>query len=75
MGLNDDVKPKKKGIFSRFTNDTPESPTSTDGGSRPNSSHHGFHLPGRKRGVSGQGAELGNIDQLQANGNRDETVR
>lgn len=67
VGLNDEVKPKKKGLFSRFTNDAPESPVSTDG-SRPNSSHYGFHIPGRKRGASGQGAELGNIDRPTTDG-------
>lgn len=63
IGLNDDPKllPKKKGIFSRF-GDNHESPTSTEN-SRPNSSHRGFHIPGRKRGHSGQGAELGKIDR------------
>ena len=60
VGLNDDVKPKRKSLFSRFEHST-EAPTSEDT-SRPNSSHRGFHLPGRKRGQSGQGAELGNIE-------------
>lgn len=63
IGLNDDAKllPKKKRIFSRF-GDNHETPTSTEN-SRPNSSHRGFHIPGRKRGHSGQGAELGKIDR------------
>ena len=74
VGLNDEIKPKKKGLFSRFTNDPPESPVSADG-SRPTSSHYGFHIPGRKRGASGQGAELGNIDQPKANGGEDGVVR
>ncbi|KAF2088787.1 hypothetical protein K490DRAFT_72495 [Saccharata proteae CBS 121410] len=59
VGLNDEPKPqKKKGIFSRFGDsaDPPASSSPTDG-SRPNS-HHGFLFPGRKRGQSGQGAEL-----------------
>ena len=60
VGLNDDVKPKKRTFFSRF-GDSAEAAPGSDSGSRPNSSHHGFHLPGRKRGQSGQGAELGNI--------------
>jgi len=56
--LNDENKPpqpspqaRKKGFFSKFGDDQtpPQSPTSST--SR-------FHLPGRKRGQSGQGAEL-----------------
>lgn len=61
IGLHDETKQpaKKRGIFSRF-GDSSESATAADN-SRPNSSHRGFHLPGRKRGQSGQGAELGQI--------------
>ncbi len=68
VGLNDEKKepPKKKSIFSRFGDNT-ETPATGDA-PRPNSSHRGFHLPGRKRGQSGQGAELGNIDKLVTNG-------
>ena len=55
------MKPKKRGIFSRF-GDQVDMPASEDA-PRPSSSHRGFHLPGRKRGQSGQGAELGNIDR------------
>ncbi|KEQ79756.1 hypothetical protein M438DRAFT_349468 [Aureobasidium pullulans EXF-150] len=53
VGL-EDPKPKKRGFLSRLTD-------SNDDGSdsRPTSSHHGFHFgSGRKRGQSGQGAEL-----------------
>ena len=60
VGLNDDAKPKKRTFFSRFGDSTEAAPGS-DSGSRPSSSHHGFHMPGRKRGQSGQGAELGSI--------------
>ncbi|MCJ1373241.1 hypothetical protein MMC20_004469 [Loxospora ochrophaea] len=60
VGLNDETKPKRKSFFSRF-GDAVE-PSSADESSRPTSSHRGFHLPGRKRGASGQGAELGNIN-------------
>ena len=74
MGLNDDIKPKKKGLFSRFSNEAPESPVSADG-SRPNSSHHGFHIPGRKRAASGQGAELGNMDRSTMNGGDGGVIR
>lgn len=54
VGLNDDLKPKKKGLFSRFGDSS--SPAQTVS---PRSST--FHFPGRKRGQSGGGAELGNI--------------
>ena len=52
VGLNDETKPKKKGIFARFgdTSDTPPSGTK--------STSFGFHIPGRKRGQSGGGSEL-----------------
>lgn len=61
VGLNDEAKqpPKKRGIFARFGDNT-ESSAPVDS-SRPNSSHRGFHLPGRKRAQSGQGAELGHM--------------
>ena len=71
IGLDGDSKPKeelrqqpakKKGIFARFGDQTAESQSPTDA-PRPTSSHRGFHLPGRKRGQSGQGAELGTIEQ------------
>lgn len=76
VGLNDETKPpapKKKSIFSRF-GDNSEPPTLGDV-PRPTSSHRGFHLPGRKRGQSGQGAELGNIDRSDTNGDDDGVVR
>lgn len=57
--MNDEVKPKKKGFFSRFGDSTESA--NPEEASRPGSSHRGFHLPGRKRGQSGQGAELGSI--------------
>ena len=62
--MNDEAKPKKRGLFSRF-GDSADSPVPEDP-SRPTSSHRTFHLPGRKRGQSGQGAELGNIDRDKA---------
>ncbi|KAI4142201.1 MAG: hypothetical protein L6R39_005044 [Caloplaca ligustica] len=67
VGLEDEAKqqpPKKRGIFARF-GDNSETAASGDS-SRPTSSHRGFHLPGRKRGQSGQGAELGNINRPPA---------
>ncbi|KAG9692259.1 hypothetical protein KCU76_g6832, partial [Aureobasidium melanogenum] len=53
VGL-DDPKPKKRGFLSRLTDSNDDGPDA-----RPTSSHHGFHFgTGRKRGQSGQGAEL-----------------
>ena len=57
VGLNDEAKPKKKSIFARFgdsSNDAPSSGNKT-------STSFGFHIPGRKRGQSGGGSELGAI--------------
>lgn len=75
VGLNDEAKqpPKKRGIFARF-GDNSESPSTADG-ARPSSSHRGFHLPGRKRGQSGTGAELANIDKPGNEGDDDSVVR
>lgn len=75
VGLNDESKvpPKKKGIFARF-GDNSETTSSADN-SRPGSSHRGFHLPGRKRGQSGQGAELGHIDRSPTKADDDGVVR
>lgn len=75
VGLNDEKKEpiKKKSIFARF-GDSNDSPTNGET-ARPSSSHRGFHLPGRKRGQSGQGAELGQIDRPVTNGNDDGVLR
>ncbi|KAI4187771.1 MAG: hypothetical protein LQ346_005437 [Caloplaca aetnensis] len=65
VGLDDEAKqqpPKKRSIFARF-GDNSDTANPSDG-PRPTSSHRGFHLPGRKRGQSGQGAELGNITNI-----------
>jgi hypothetical protein len=62
VGLGD-AKPKKRGIFARF-GETADS--ASDDSARPSSSHRGFHLPGRKRGQSGQGAELGSMPRSGA---------
>ncbi|KAL6717944.1 Pumilio y domain member 6 [Lecanora helva] len=71
VGLADEKKeqPKRKSIFARFGDNS--EPSTNGDAPRPNSSHRGFHLPGRKRGQSGQGAELGNIDRPPINGNDD----
>ncbi|PGH14174.1 hypothetical protein AJ80_06043 [Polytolypa hystricis UAMH7299] len=61
--LGDDPKPKKRGFFfTRFGDNSAaaDTPPSAEN-SRPSSSHRGFHLPGRKRAQSGQGAELGSM--------------
>jgi hypothetical protein len=59
VGLNDETKPKKRGLFSRF-GDSSDSPVTTE--AKPVSGHHNFlQFTGRKRGQSGQGAELGSI--------------
>lgn len=52
VGLNDETKPKRKGLFSRFgdSSDSPQSGTK--------SIPFGLHIPGRKRGQSGAGSEL-----------------
>lgn len=58
VGLDDDeAKPKKKGIFSRLGDFTSDSPSS--GSSR-------FHIPGRKRGQSNVGSELGPMNSAPA---------
>ncbi|MCJ1300590.1 hypothetical protein MMC08_003387 [Hypocenomyce scalaris] len=73
IGLNDETKPKKRGIFSRFGDSA--DPSASDDNSRPSSSHRGFHIPGRKRGQSGQGAELGNINKPATTGDDDGIIR
>lgn len=56
VGLNDEPKPqpKKRGIFSRFGDNSHANDKSDE---RPSSSHH-FSLTGRKRAESGAGSEL-----------------
>ena len=70
IGLDGDAKAKddpkqghakRRGLFARFGDQQSDSQTAGDA-PRPSSSHRGFHLPGRKRGQSGQGSELGNMD-------------
>ena len=60
--------PKKRGFFSKFASDENDSPTGTGTATGPASGTQSPHggggiasrfLPGRKRGQSGQGAELG----------------
>ncbi|CAG8380128.1 unnamed protein product [Penicillium salamii] len=56
VGLSDEVKPKKKGFLSRFGDSSNDAqPTAKS------STSFGFHIPGRKRGQSGGGSELGSM--------------
>ena len=62
VGLDDEIRPqhpRKKGLFSRFGDFT----SPTDAESKGNFPHLNFHLPGRKRGQSGAGSELGAMKQ------------
>jgi len=56
VGLNDEVKPKKRSLFG-FGHNSNDEPNDAN---RPSSSHHNISsfIPGRKRGDSGRGAEL-----------------
>ncbi|CAI7568106.1 unnamed protein product [Penicillium bialowiezense] len=56
VGLSDEVKPKKKGFLSRFGDSSNDAQQATK-----SSSSFGFHIPGRKRGQSGVGSELGSM--------------
>jgi len=60
VGLHDEVKPKKRGLFARF-GDSADSNTPSSTEARPTSGHHNFLFTGRKRGQSGQGSELRSI--------------
>jgi hypothetical protein len=72
VGLNDEPKPKKKSIFARFADSSNDAPIPAAENDRPPSAHqhHGFHLPGRKRGQSGQGSELGSLDGFHLPGRK-----
>lgn len=66
VGL-EDPKPqeKKRGFLSRMV-DSVDSGNKTTTDARPTSSHSSWHhITGRKRGQSGQGAELGSMAQPQ----------
>ncbi len=65
MGLNDEQnKPKRKGFFSKFGDQQETGTPSAAATSK-------FHITGRKRGQSGQGAELGTIDRPGTPGSAD----
>ncbi|KAF2460765.1 hypothetical protein BDY21DRAFT_279185 [Lineolata rhizophorae] len=78
VGLNEEPKQqlpvKKRGLFARFGDSASDVNVNNQGqqqqqqqgadANRPGSSgHHGFHFSGRKRGQSGQGAELKNMNR------------
>ncbi|KAJ5158752.1 uncharacterized protein N7500_008403 [Penicillium coprophilum] len=58
VGLNDEVKPKKKGFLSRFGDSTNDAQSP---GPKSSTSSFNFHIPSRKRGQSGVGSELGAV--------------
>ncbi|PNS19819.1 hypothetical protein CAC42_7786 [Sphaceloma murrayae] len=60
VGLNDEIKPKKRGFFQRFG----------DLNDQGNDSGHHFHIGGRKRGQSGTGQELGEVKGRPASSSR-----
>jgi hypothetical protein len=72
IGLHDEPKPKKKSFLSRFGESPSDSPGTAGETSK---SHFTLHLPGRKRGQSGQGAELGHIERPGSKGKTDGIVR
>ncbi|KAF7719395.1 Uncharacterized protein PECH_004890 [Penicillium ucsense] len=57
VGLQDEPKPKKRSLFSRFNDSSNDSQPPTP----KSSTSFGFHMPGRKRGQSGNAAELGSV--------------
>lgn len=65
VGLNDEhaKQPRRRGLFARFGDSNHESrdqsPTTT---TPTNNAVSRFLKPGRKRGQSGQGSELGNMN-------------
>lgn len=73
VGLNDEQSNKqqqrKRGLFSRFGDNASDSQnnqnstTANGGGTAPTNAVSRFLLPGRKRGQSGQGSELGNMER------------
>ncbi len=69
--LNEDVskqQPKKKSFLSRFSETSDE----TKGSDL--KSHH-FHIPGRRRGQSGSGQELGDVGRPGSKGKTEVPVK
>jgi len=71
--LNEDVKvqPKKKSFLARFGDSSGETAVTT----KDDGKHHFHIIPGRKRGQSGTGNELGDMPRPQSNGKAEVTVR
>ncbi|EXJ85905.1 hypothetical protein A1O1_06274 [Capronia coronata CBS 617.96] len=70
--LNEEPKqqPKKKSFLSRFGDSSSDAaPVKEDG------KHHFHLLPGRRRGQSGTGSELGEISRPESSGKAEVTVR
>ena len=70
--LNDEAvkqQPKKKSFLSRFVE------TSDEPNPNPESKSHLFHFPGRKRGQSGSGSELGEVKRPASKGTVEEDVK
>lgn len=70
--LNDEatkLQPKKKSFLSRFVESSDEPSTN------PESKSHHFHFPGRKRGQSGSGSELGEVKRPESKGTAEEAVK
>ena len=76
VGLNDETSKqpqaaKKRGFLSRFGDQQPQQPPASADSTPPGTADAakagglglGFHFPGRKRGQSGVGAELGNMER------------
>lgn len=80
VGLQDEPAgsksaPKKKSFFSsRFGESSTDATGAAGGDATTNKSHFGLHLPGRRRGHSGQAAELGNIERPASSKGRAEGV-
>ncbi|EXJ58749.1 hypothetical protein A1O7_06179 [Cladophialophora yegresii CBS 114405] len=75
--LNDEAnktqEPKKKSFLSRFSDSAGE-PVAPAAG-KEEGKHHFHFLPGRRRGQSGTGNELGDIPRPQSRGHAEVTVR
>ncbi|KIX04609.1 uncharacterized protein Z518_05479 [Rhinocladiella mackenziei CBS 650.93] len=70
--LDEEAKqnPKKKSFLSRFGDSNGEIPTPA----KEDGKHHFHLLPGRKRGQSGTGRELGDLPRPRSNGSAEVTV-
>lgn len=71
--LNDEAakqQSKKKSFLSRFSESNNEPSAAA-----PESKSHHFHLPGRKRGQSGSGSELGEVKRPGSKANLEVAVK